>query len=129
MANERIVVAVARDDVKRGARIRRCEPADVIRDVHVEGVRPAPFDVNVLASIAQRLQRGGESDGNGRLLLADEHHHVEVALAQTPELLGLHVFEIDEDVGGFHEEAPCGCDYVQTLSRLTVVWPRLSTMA
>ena len=71
--------------------------SDVEGDVKVEGVRTVPRDLHVFGPIPQPLQPVGNLKRNLRLAGSHKNHDPEVFTHHGSQLVGLHVFEINQN--------------------------------
>ena len=80
------------------------QAADVVRDVHVDGVLAGARDLHVFGVCTQHLHGVHQLEGDASLRLggADKHLYAELASGERGEAVGLHVFEIDQDVVSGH---------------------------
>ena len=102
--DQRIEVGVLRHDVNDRARLLLEQSADVVRNVHVDGVLAGARDLHVFGVCTQRLHGVHQLEGDSSLGLggADKHLYAELASGERGEAVGLDVFEIDQDVVSWH---------------------------
>ena len=110
VADQWIKASIPRHDVEGRARILGYQSANVVRDMEVESVATASLNLDVLCIRPKGLHRLSYRDGNLSLVATQKHLDPDRPSAQSSQVLGLYVLEVDEHKFWFQALASPGTD-------------------
>jgi hypothetical protein len=104
--NERIEAGILRNDVEERPLVVRCKPAEVVRDMEVEGIGARRFQFDGISPLAQLVDRQYKVTWKLRVVGAEEDAYLELLVFQHSERLHLHALVVDQHVVRASATAP-----------------------